>query len=78
MAHPRLTVETFDGSTQATIEGLLQLTVLPDGYVEINLADRHVEVERKGLRHVIRRSTDAEAVDLLKAGVLVQPKAAKR
>lgn len=54
MAHPQLTVETFDGSTQATIEGLLQLTLMADGSVEITLAGKHVEVERSGLHYVVR------------------------
>lgn len=58
MAHPQLTVETVDGSTQATVEGLLQLTVLADGSVQINLAGKHVEVERTGMQYVVRHETD--------------------
>lgn len=59
MAHPQLTVETVGGSTQATIEGLLQLTILDDGSVQINLAGKHVEVERHGLQYVVRHETDS-------------------
>jgi hypothetical protein len=58
MAHPRLTVETVAGSTQATVEDLLQLTVLSDGSVQIQLAGKHVEVERNGLQYIVRRETD--------------------
>lgn len=46
MAHPPLKVESLDGSTQVTIDGLLQLTVLSDGSVQINLAGKRIEVER--------------------------------
>lgn len=46
MAHTPLSVETVDGSTQVTIEGLLQLTVLEDGSVQIDLAGKRIEVER--------------------------------
>lgn len=63
MAHPKLTVETVDGSTQATIEGLLQLTILSDGSVQIQLAGRHVEVERSGLQYVVRHETDSVNFD---------------
>ncbi|MET4143938.1 hypothetical protein [Arthrobacter sp. UYCo732] len=59
MAHPQVTVETVNGSTQATIEGLLQLTVLSDGSVQINLAGKHIEVERTGLQYVVRHETDS-------------------
>jgi hypothetical protein len=57
MAHPKFTVDTFGGSTQATVEGLLQLTLLADGTVEINLANTQVEVERMGTRYIVRPST---------------------
>lgn len=56
MAHPRLSVETVDGSTQATVEDLLQLTILADGSAQIDLVGKHVEVERSGLRYVVRRA----------------------
>lgn len=46
MGHPVLKVETLDGSTQVTVEGLLQLTVLADGSVQIDLAGKRIEVER--------------------------------
>lgn len=59
MAHPQLTVETVGGSTQATVEGLLQLTVMPDGSVQIQLAGKHIEVERNGLQYVVRHETDS-------------------
>lgn len=57
MAHRKLTVENFAGSTQATVEGLLQFTFLADGTVEINLASNQVEVERQGTRYIVRPST---------------------
>lgn len=59
MAHPQLTVETVDGSTQATVEGLLQMTILSDGSVQIQLAGKHVEVERSGLQYVVRPEADS-------------------
>lgn len=65
MAHPQLTVETVDGSTQATIEGLLQLTILSDGSVQIQLANRHVEVERSGLQYVVRHEADSGQLSAL-------------
>lgn len=46
MSHPALKVESVDGSTQVTIEDLLQLTVLSDGSVQIDLAGKRIEVER--------------------------------
>lgn len=46
MGHPALKVESLDGSTQVTVEGLLQLTVLADGSVQIDLAGKRIEVER--------------------------------
>ncbi|ACL42290.1 hypothetical protein Achl_4339 (plasmid) [Pseudarthrobacter chlorophenolicus A6] len=59
MAHPQFTVETVGGSTQATIEGLMQLTILEDGSVQINLAGKHVEVERSGLQYIVRPEADS-------------------
>ncbi len=59
MAHPQLTVETVAGSTQATVEGLFQMTLLEDGSVEINLAGKHVEVERNGTLYIVRHETDS-------------------
>lgn len=61
MAHPQLTVETVGGSTQATVENLLQMTVMDDGSVQIQLAGKHVEVERNGLQYVVRHETDSAA-----------------
>jgi hypothetical protein len=46
MAHTPLSVETVSGSTQVTVHGLLQMTVLEDGSVTIDLDSKHVEVER--------------------------------
>lgn len=46
MAHPALKVESLDGSTQVTVEDLLQMTVLADGSVQIDLAGKRIEVER--------------------------------
>jgi hypothetical protein len=40
--------------SQVSIEGLLQLTVLADGSVQIDLAGKHVEVERNGVEYVVR------------------------
>lgn len=60
MAHSPLKLETLEGSSQVTVDGLLQMTVLADGSVTIDLAGRHVEVERmmpEG-RLVIRHERD--------------------
>jgi hypothetical protein len=46
MGHPALKVESLDGSTQVTVDGLLQMTVLSDGSVQIDLAGKRIEVER--------------------------------
>jgi hypothetical protein len=46
MGHPALKVESLGGSTQVTVEGLLQMTVLSDGSVQIDLAGKRIEVER--------------------------------
>jgi hypothetical protein len=59
MAHPKLTVDTFDGSPKVTVEGLLQMTVLSDGSVQIDLAGKHIEVNRKGLQYLVRPENDA-------------------
>lgn len=63
MAHPKLTVETADGSSQVTVEGLLQLTVLEDGTVTIDLAGKQIEVERRGLQYVVRHETAAQVIE---------------
>lgn len=55
MAHPRLTVENAGGSTQVSIEDLLQLTLLDDGTIQIDLAGKDVEVSRNGLRYIVSR-----------------------
>lgn len=54
MAHRKLTIDTFDGSSQVTVEGILQLTVLSDGSVQIDLAGKHIEVSRNGLQYLVR------------------------
>lgn len=46
MAHPALKVESLDGSTQVTVDGLLQMIVLSDGSVQIDLASKRIEVVR--------------------------------
>jgi hypothetical protein len=46
MGHHVLKVESLDGSSQVTVEGLLQMTVLSDGSVQIDLAGKRIEVER--------------------------------
>jgi hypothetical protein len=60
MAHAPLKLETLEGSSQVTVEGLLQMTVLEDGTVTIDLAGNRIEVERhmpEG-RLVIRHERD--------------------
>jgi hypothetical protein len=64
MAHTPLSVETVDGSTQVTIEGLLQLTVLSDGSVQIDLASNRIEVERNmSMNQMIIRHERDEVID---------------
>ena len=46
MTHAPLKLETLEGSSQVTVEGLLQMTVLEDGTVQIDLAGNRIEVER--------------------------------
>lgn len=58
MAHPTLTTETVDGSTQVTVDGLLQMTVLSDGSIQIDLAGKNVEVNRNGLQLLVRPVND--------------------
>lgn len=58
MAHPKLTIDTFDGSSQVTVEGVLQMTLLSDGSVQIDLAGKHIEVNRKGLQYLVRPQND--------------------
>lgn len=60
MGHPVLKVETLDGSTQVTVDGLLQLSVLSDGSVQIDLAGKRIEVERNMSENqiVIRHEAD--------------------
>ena len=60
MAHAPLKLETLEGSSQVTVEGLLQMTVLEDGTVTIDLAGNQIEVERhmsQG-RLIIRHEVD--------------------
>lgn len=65
MGHPVLKVETLDGSTQVTIEDLLQLTVLADGSVQIDLAGKRIEVERNMSQNqlIIRHERDDVIAD---------------
>jgi hypothetical protein len=60
MAHPPIKLETVNGSTQVTVEGLLQLTVLSDGSVQIDLAGKRIEVERNMSQNqlIIRHERD--------------------
>jgi hypothetical protein len=60
MAHAPLSVETVHGSTQVTVHGLLQMTVLEDGSVTIDLDGKRIEVERNmpANRLVIRHEKD--------------------
>lgn len=62
MAHPKIALETFDGSSQVTVEGLLQMTILSDGTVQIDLAGRHIEVNRNGLQYLVRPENDTVKV----------------
>lgn len=63
MAQPKLTVESFGGSTQVSIQGLLQLMVLEDGSVQIDLAGKNVEVERSGLQYVVRHEAATRVIE---------------
>jgi hypothetical protein len=60
MAHTPLTVETVHGSTQVSVRGLLQLTVMSDGSVQIDLDGKRIEVERNMSRNqlIIRHERD--------------------
>lgn len=65
MAHTPLTVETADGSTQVTVDGLLQMTVLSDGSVQINLASKRIEVERNmSVNQMIIRHERDDVIDV--------------
>lgn len=72
MAHAPLTVETVGGSTQVTVDGLLQLLILEDGSVQIDLAGKHVEVERNmsANQMIVRHEREDvhEAKTLVEAG----------
>jgi hypothetical protein len=73
MGHPALKVESLDGSTQVTVDGLLQMTVLSDGSVQIDLAGKRIEVERNMsanqmiIRHEKDDVIDAYATTLVKS-----------
>ncbi|MBG0738744.1 hypothetical protein IV500_04835 [Paeniglutamicibacter antarcticus] len=61
MAHPAIKVESLDGSTQVTVEDLLQMTVLSDGSVQIDLAGKRIEVERNmSVNQIVIRHERAE------------------
>jgi hypothetical protein len=42
----KLTVESADGAHQITVVGLLQMTVLANGGVTVDLAGKHIIVDR--------------------------------
>jgi hypothetical protein len=64
MTHSPLSVETVDGSTQVTVHGILQMTVLSDGSVQIDLDGKHVEVERNMSRNqLVIRHERQDVVD---------------
>jgi hypothetical protein len=42
----KLTVESADGSHQITVNGILQMTILVNGAVTIDLAGKHIVVDR--------------------------------
>lgn len=73
MAQPKLTVESFAGSTQVSIEGLLQLMVLDDGSVQIDLAGKRIEVERNMSRNQIIVRHEAATQVIEPAKTLVSP-----
>lgn len=76
MAHTPLSVETVDGSTQVTVDGLLQLTVLSDGSVQINLASKRIEVERNmSVNQMIIRHERDEVIDAPSKTLLESPRA---
>lgn len=64
MGHPALKVESLDGSTQVTVEDLLQMTVLADGSVQIDLAGKRIEVERNmSMNQLIIRHERDDVID---------------
>jgi hypothetical protein len=64
MAHAPLSVETIDGSTQVTVDGLLQLTLLADGSVQIDLDGKRIEVERNmSMNQMIIRHERDDVID---------------
>lgn len=63
MGHAPLSVETVHGSTQVTVHGLLQMTVLADGSVQIDLDSKRVEVERNmSINQLIVRHERSEII----------------
>jgi hypothetical protein len=54
MGHSPVKVASIDGSTQITVDGLLQMTLLADGSALIDIAGNRTEVERKGLQYTVR------------------------
>lgn len=65
MGHSALKVETVDGSTQVTVDGLLQMTVLTDGSVQIDLAGKRIEVERNmSVNQLIIRHEHDDVIDV--------------
>jgi hypothetical protein len=64
MGHPALKVESLDGSTQVTVDDLLQMTVLADGSVQIDLAGKRIEVERNmSMNQLVIRHERDDVID---------------
>lgn len=73
MAHAPIKLETLEGSSQVTVEGLLQMTVLEDGTVQIDLAGKRVEVERNmSMNQLVIRHERDDVIDQ-PARALVEP-----
>jgi hypothetical protein len=65
MAHTPLSVETVHGSTQVTVHGLLQMTLLADGSVQIDLDGKRIEVERNmSMNQMVIRHERDDVVDV--------------
>jgi hypothetical protein len=65
MAHTPLSVETVHGSTQVTVHGLLQMTLLADGSVQIDLDGKRIEVERNmSMNQMVIRHERDHVVDV--------------
>lgn len=58
MSHRKITIDSFAGSSQVTVDGILQMTLLSDGSVQIDLAGKHIEVSRNGLQYLVSPESD--------------------